>query len=92
MSDVLSATERDLVRGLVDALPRCEMCGTPALLVVEEIGGHARRCDAHPVGRGALAVRMVDATYAPTLRALLARMATWTPAEQVAANDGGRGE
>lgn len=91
--EVLSLAERDLVRALVDALPDCDVCGATALLVIEAIGGRPRRCDAHhATGHGACALRMVDAAYAPALRALLSRMATWTPVEQVAANDGGRGE
>lgn len=78
-------TERDLVRTLVERLPHCSCCA-PALWRSVR-GGHS--CDAC-AGPGAVLSRgLAELPHAPALRALLARMTMWTPAEQVAANDGG---
>lgn len=80
-------TERELVLALVEDLPKCSICGAVATHYAWW-SGHVGRCDAHRTGSACF-----DVDYAPALRALLARMATWPTADAavpvVAANDGG---
>lgn len=81
-------TERELVVTLVDALPSC-VCGKPATWRASG-GGHI--CDVcwGPDPRAHKMRGVAELSYAASLRALLARMATW-PAADAVANDGGAG-
>ena len=88
---------RDLVRALVSAMPTCSYGigfyhgsrrTTPCRSPGTQRTTFDRACDHHAEMFGELGWR--DLPYAPALRVLLARMATW-PAEQTAANGGGAG-
>jgi hypothetical protein len=85
------ATERELVRAMVDALPACWKCLAPATKSSSQ--RPSMFCDEHTPRRyeatGGTSVSWSDIPYAPALRALLERMRSWPEPATVAANDGG---